>query len=83
MLGNYLNERCDLYSKNLGIVCYDMKKLKINEKNKKNLLNDLERSKKKYEKYINENIVFDRTKDGIKQVCDYLKKQRANETASF
>ena len=69
-LGTYINKRCELYAKLLGIKRYDLENYKLDEK--ESLISELNVCKPNFEKYINENIIVDVKKTGIEQVINHL-----------
>ncbi len=74
ILGDYISQRCLLYSKPLGLKKITLDN--IDDLKYKNIsikkLNKI--AKNNYNKYINENLVQDYSKTGIDQVVNYLRK---------
>ena len=70
ILGDYLQKRCDLYTKELELHQIDINNSII--ENKDNLDVYMGNSIKNYEQYIKNNIIDDPAKSGISQVIDYL-----------
>lgn len=75
ILGDYINQRCSLYINNPGLESCEIEEFNLFEEKKIEFLNKLENRTKYFDKYITDNIVFDKTLLGIDQVIGYLKKQ--------
>jgi len=74
VLGDYINQRCKLYSDALGL-----KVIKLDDVKNKSKINisikQLQRiAKYKYNKYINDNLVQDQSLTGLDQVISYIKQ---------
>ena len=70
ILGDYLQKRSDLYTKQLELHQIDIDNPIIESKD--NLEIYMGDSIKNYEKYIKDNIINDPAKSGISQIIDYL-----------
>ena len=71
-MGAYLVSRISIYPNLLNIKKYNLESFEI--ENKENFTSDLKNSTKNYDKFIEENIVFDKSMSGIQQVIRYLSK---------
>ncbi len=73
-LGNYINERSKLYSYPLKIKRLNLENYEI--KNKTNFLKDLKKSTKNFDKFIKNNISFDKNLTSIQQIISYFKLKK-------
>ncbi len=69
-LGTYINKRCELYSKLIGIKRYDLENYKLDEK--ENIIDELNARKLNYEKYVKENLVVNPEKTSTEQIINHL-----------
>lgn len=69
-LGTYINKRCELYSKLIGIKRYDLENYKLDEKEK--IIDELNARKLNYEKYVKENLVVNPEKTSTEQIINHL-----------
>ena len=77
ILGNYINKRCNMYSKILNLKSYnlnDLNDLKLIDIN--SLESDLGSRISNYDRYINENIVFEKNISSSEQIINYFKKNQ-------
>ena len=71
LLGDHVNKRCELYSSMFGLKRFDFENYDLIDKNI--LIEDLNKITHGYDKYIVDNIVFDKSQKGIDQIINYLK----------
>jgi hypothetical protein len=76
ILGSYVNQRCRLYSDMLKLKVFslDFELSSIIDGNK--LLIELNNSKINYEKYIQNNIIFEKNLSGAEQVIKYFRDNK-------
>ena len=71
LLGGRVNKRCELYTNMFGLKRFDFENYDLTDKNI--LVEDLNKITYGYDKYIVDNIVFDKSQKGIDQIINYLK----------
>ena len=71
-LGSYVQNRINLYSGILQLKKYDLEDFNIEDEDKEHFISDLETVTENYNNYIADNIVFDKSTSGIKQVIKHI-----------